>query len=207
MNIYIRYSFVLIILLSSISSLAQKNDWENEHVIGINKISAHNYYIPYSTFEEGIIDDPSTSPYHLNLNGIWKFDWVKHPDLRPLDFYKKEYNISHWDNIDVPSNWQLKGYGKPIYVNIKYPFAKNPPNIMCAGPHENYIDRTISFSTLHYTPWDLEVANHPYELKIREETILTVDLNHCGLGGGSCGPGPMERYLLPAEKSSFNYSI
>jgi beta-galactosidase len=65
----------------------------------------------------------------------------------------------------------------------------------------------MSFSALHYTPVDLEKANHPYELKKRKETILTIDASHCGLGGGSCGPGPMERYLLPAEEASFKYSI
>ena len=65
----------------------------------------------------------------------------------------------------------------------------------------------MSFSAMHYTPSDLEVANHPYELERRNETILTIDASHCGLGGGSCGPGPMKRYLLPTEEASFSYSI
>ncbi|TFH38078.1 MAG: glycoside hydrolase family 2, partial [Bacteroidia bacterium] len=66
---------------------------------------------------------------------------------------------------------------------------------------------TMNFSALHYTPMDLEMANHPYELVRRDKTILTIDLNHCGLGGGSCGPGPMERYLLPAKEAAFSFSI
>ena len=65
----------------------------------------------------------------------------------------------------------------------------------------------MDFSALHFTPLDLERANHPYELTRRKETILTVDMQHCGLGGGSCGPGPMEKYLLKTEKASFSFSI
>ena len=65
----------------------------------------------------------------------------------------------------------------------------------------------MNFSALHYTPLDLHKANHPYELTKRKPTILTVDMNQCGLGGGSCGPPPMKRYILPAEESEFSYSI
>jgi beta-galactosidase len=68
-------------------------------------------------------------------------------------------------------------------------------------------DKLMDFSALHYTPLDLEKANHPYELNKREETILTVDMQHTGLGGGSCGPGPMDKYLLKTEKASFSFSI
>ena len=68
-------------------------------------------------------------------------------------------------------------------------------------------DNQMNFSALHYTPLDLHKANHPYELSKRKSTILTIDMNHCGLGGGSCGPPPMKRYQLQAERSEFNYSI
>lgn len=68
-------------------------------------------------------------------------------------------------------------------------------------------ENLMNFSALHYTPLDLEKANHPYELTKRKTTILTVDMAQCGLGGGSCGPPPMKRYLLKAEKREFNYSI
>lgn len=130
----IKLYIILTILALPALSYSQANDWENEQVIGINKMPAHSYFIPYSTIEEAIIDDPAVSPFRLDLNGSWKFNWVKHPELRQKDFYKKDYDVAYWDNIDVPSNWQLKGYGKPIYVNVKYPFAKNPPHIMGKAP-------------------------------------------------------------------------
>ncbi|MGB4293757.1 MAG: beta-galactosidase domain 4-containing protein, partial [Bacteroidales bacterium] len=65
----------------------------------------------------------------------------------------------------------------------------------------------MNFSALHYTPLDLDKANHPYELTRRKETILTVDMAGCGLGNGSCGPPPLERYLLKPTKAGFSYSI
>ena len=67
------------------------------------------------------------------LNGNWKFNWVPKPDDRPVDFYKTDYDVSIWKEIQVPSNWQLHGYGIPIYTNIVYPFKVNPPFIQ----HEN----------------------------------------------------------------------
>ncbi|HKK41389.1 MAG TPA: glycoside hydrolase family 2 TIM barrel-domain containing protein, partial [Bacteroidales bacterium] len=73
--------------------------------------------------------------------------------------------------------------------------------IMITAPH------LMNFSALHYTPRDLDLANHPFELKKRKETILTVDLGDCGLGNGSCGPPPLDRYLLKTKKAVFNYII
>lgn len=109
---------------------AEQHDWENEQVIGINKEPAHSTYIPYSTISQALIDYAEDSPYYLCLNGTWKFNWSKAPDLRPLNFYEPDFDVSYWDDIYVPSNWQMKGYGKPIYTNVTYPFAKNPPFIM-----------------------------------------------------------------------------
>ena len=109
---------------------AQQHDWENEQVIGINKEPAHSIYVPYATIEQALADYADESPFYQCLNGTWKFNWVKSPDLRPVDFYKPDFNVNYWDNIEVPSNWQMKGYGIPIYTNVTYPFVKNPPYVM-----------------------------------------------------------------------------
>ncbi|MDX2413730.1 MAG: glycoside hydrolase family 2 TIM barrel-domain containing protein [Bacteroidales bacterium] len=113
---------------------AQVNDWENQAVIGINKEAAHATYVPYSDINQALKDVPFYSPWYQSLNGTWKFNWVSHPDMRLVDFYKTNYDVNYWDDIQVPSNWQLQGFGKPIYVNVKYPFAKNPPNILGPAP-------------------------------------------------------------------------
>ena len=140
---FIKAIGISLITTLSFSAFAQQHDWENEQVIGINKESAHNHYVPYQNIEEAVKDVPYNSPYYLDLNGTWKFNWVKDPDLRPVDFYKPHFDVSYWDDIEVPSNWQLKGYGKPIYTNITFPFAKNPPKVTDPAP-ENY--------TSHDTP-------------------------------------------------------
>ncbi|MEI7502137.1 MAG: glycoside hydrolase family 2 TIM barrel-domain containing protein, partial [Paludibacter sp.] len=67
--------------------------------------------------------------WYYNLNGNWKFQWSPTPDQRPKDFYKTNFDVTNWKEISVPSNWELKGYGIPIYTNITYPFPKNPPYI------------------------------------------------------------------------------
>ncbi len=63
------------------------------------------------------------SQYFVNLNGIWKFNWVRDARKRPLDFYKTEFNDQSWDNFKVPANWEVNGYGVPIYVNQPYEFT------------------------------------------------------------------------------------
>ena len=112
------------------------NDWENQAVIGINKEPASATFIPFADMAEMKADPTYARPWlrtastrYMLLNGEWKFHWVKSPDERPRDFYKPAYNVDGWDNIPVPSNWEMQGYGTPIYTNITYPFRNNPPFI------------------------------------------------------------------------------
>lgn len=64
-----------------------------------------------------------------SLNGIWKFKWSPDPKSRPMDFFQESYSTESWDNILVPGNWELQGFGTPIYVNIAYPFKVDPPKV------------------------------------------------------------------------------
>ena len=107
----------------------EANDWENPRMIGLNKEPAHCTLIPYSDRNKAIEGVRSESKFHSSLNGDWKFHWVSRPADRPQDFYRPEYDVSEWDEIPVPSNWQMHGYGKPIYLNVPYPFKKDPPFI------------------------------------------------------------------------------
>ncbi|MDP2973864.1 MAG: hypothetical protein Q8N60_02330, partial [Candidatus Diapherotrites archaeon] len=68
-------------------------------------------------------------------------------------------------------------------------------------------DEKMHFSALHHLPADLDKANHPFELTHRPETIITIDAIHNGLGGGSCGPLPMDEYSLRSDSKSFRFSI
>lgn len=112
---------------------AQTPDWENPAVFAVNKEKTRATAMVYSTREKALDNDYSASEYYQLLSGKWKFNWVATPAERPVDFYKPDYDISSWDLIQVPSNWELEGYGTPIYTNVKYPFPKNPPHI----PHND----------------------------------------------------------------------
>ncbi len=117
-------------LAFSINTLGQSiNDWENPAVFSVNEESQRAHFIPFADVPSALVNDKYKSDYVLDLNGIWKFNWVYKPSERPVDFYKESYDVSQWDDIVVPSNWEMKGYGTPIYTNVSYPFPKNPPYV------------------------------------------------------------------------------
>lgn len=112
------------------------NDWENERIFAVNKEEGRSTFVPFADTEEMKSDPSYTRPWirnqssrYLLLNGDWKFHWVKQPSERPVDFYKPGYDVSAWKEIPVPSNWEMLGYGTPIYTNITYPIRNNPPFI------------------------------------------------------------------------------
>jgi beta-galactosidase len=98
----------------------QKLDWENSEKIGENKEPAHCTLIPFSGVEEAM-KGSDKSRFYKSLNGKWKFNWTKKSADRKVDFYKVDFDVIDWDEIDVPSNWQMRGYGIPIYKNFFYP--------------------------------------------------------------------------------------
>ncbi len=111
--------------------------WEDETVFAINKLPGRATFNPYSTEAEMLADTefletPWVTPkstVRQSLNGNWKFNLVSEPSLRPLDFMEPGFNASGWDEIAVPSNWEMKGYDHPIYANVEYPHANTPPFI------------------------------------------------------------------------------
>lgn len=115
---------------------SSNNDWENPHIFAVNKLDGHTTFHPYASISEMQRDPAFQQPWlrpqssrYLLLNGKWKFNWVKQPEDRPVGFYQPKYDVSQWAEIDVPSNWEMQGYGTPIYTNITYPFLNNPPFI------------------------------------------------------------------------------
>jgi len=127
--LFITVSFFIFSGSSFADDMKKVNDWENPHVIGINKEAPHATLIPYKTESEAVTCDIEASSFYKSLNGTWKFFWSSNPEQAPDDFYQTNYIVSHWDDIPIPSNWQLQGYGTPIYLNVRYPFEKNPPFI------------------------------------------------------------------------------
>ncbi len=121
--------FLSLLNCPSIYSQSDTPDWENPEIYGINKEKTRATFLPYQSKEAALKDDYEASEWYQSLNGQWKFHWVYKPDDRPKDFYKDSYDVSSWEEMSVPGNWELNGYGTPIYTNIKYPFPKNPPFI------------------------------------------------------------------------------
>ena len=72
----------------------------------------------------------------VSLDGQWLFHWSSKPENRPADFYREDYDVSGWDKIAVPGNWQTQGYGTPIYININYPFVRNRPSVTTEPPKD-----------------------------------------------------------------------
>lgn len=117
-------------------------DWENETIFSINRLPGRATFMSYPSVDVMKKDSAYRKPWLRSessncilLNGTWKFNWVKQPADRPVDFYKNSYDVSVWDDIEVPSCWEMKGYGTPIYVNITYPFRNNAPFIQ---PQKDY---------------------------------------------------------------------
>jgi len=131
-------SVVLVFLFCA--GYAQRNDWENEQVIGINKLPARVTSYSYVSADKALSADRQQSRMLL-LNGQWKFHFEADSKNRPLDFYKNEGLYSQWDNIEVPSCWEMKGYGTPIYTNRTYPFPNVPPYIERENPVGSYLKK------------------------------------------------------------------
>jgi beta-galactosidase len=136
------YIMIIVLLVSSCRKMSkyegiaftEKNprDWENPEVFQINREAPHATMISFPDEQSALEAVSKNSPDFISLDGIWKFNYANSPDQRPFWFFKDDYDTRDWKDIEVPSNWQMKGYDVPIYVNITYPFKMNPPNI----PHD-----------------------------------------------------------------------
>jgi beta-galactosidase len=114
--------------LFTLGASAQTRDWENPAVLGINKLPYHATLQLPSKWKE--------CKEIVSLDGQWLFHWSPKPEERPADFYKVDYDVSGWDKISVPGNWQTQGYGTPIYININYPFVRNRPSVTTEPPKD-----------------------------------------------------------------------
>ena len=107
------------------------SELENPAVNGRNREPPHATWTKFPGREAAIAapgtTGRATSPWVRSLNGTWRFHWVRNRADRPRDFWRVDFDVSDWDEIPVPSNWEIIGYGVPIYTNVSYPFEPNPP--------------------------------------------------------------------------------
>jgi beta-galactosidase len=97
-------------------------EWQTPEIIKLNKEPAHATFIPFSTVEDALKLERHESEFYKSLNGKWRFNWSAKPAERPENFYNENFDVSGWDEIPVPSNWQMLDYGQRIYYNSGFEF-------------------------------------------------------------------------------------
>src|SRR5665647_391700 len=113
--------------------------WENQSILQVNREAPRSYYIPYRDEETALSKKRGHTPYYQTLNGSWKFQY--HKSVKNVDdgFYKESVDVSHWDDLIVPSCWQVNGYDQNHYTNINYPFPCDPPFVPNDNPTGLYV--------------------------------------------------------------------
>ena len=103
-------------------------EWQNPRVFDVNTEPPHATLVPFQDMASAKTFERERSDYFQLLNGSWRFHWARNPSEAPEGFYENDYDVSGWDQISVPSNWQsLEKYDAPIYTNTRHPFKANPP--------------------------------------------------------------------------------
>ena len=141
---------------SSVKTVAIKQptftEWHDLQVNEINRLPLHTMHFAYDpndfpgTGAEYL--DKKKSMNYLSLEGTWKFNWVANADERPTDFYKTDLDDSKWNNIQMPGNWEMLGYGQPEYVNVGFGwrghFDQQPPAVPIKDNHVGSYRREIN---------------------------------------------------------------
>ena len=130
-------------------------EWQSPDSVAVNKLQPHAWFFSFRNVDEARKVLPENSSYWKSLDGMWKFHWAPNPDERPKDFFRTDYDVSKWDDIKVPMNWNMAGlqrdgknkYGDPLYSNLRVIFQHSwqPMNDWKGGvmrtPPTNWIDR------------------------------------------------------------------
>ncbi len=120
----------IILAVWTLATIAQ--NWQDPEIIGVNKLPAHSLLVPFA--KQPIYGEANeSSPFLMMLNGDWSFRLITNPLETPTEFSNIDFIQNGWDKIPVPSYWQTKGYGTPIYTNQRHPFPVNPPNVPSNG--------------------------------------------------------------------------
>ena len=114
------------------------DEWKDPEVNAINRAPMHTNYFAFESAEKADGSRENSENY-LTMHGNWKFHWVENADQRPIGFWKTTFDDTRWQTIPVPANWELNGYGNPLYVNIQYPWSNyaevNPPYVPIERNH------------------------------------------------------------------------
>lgn len=111
------------------TTVEKRAPWQDHQVFAINKRAPHASFFSYTSEQAAWQEKEYDASNYLLLNGLWKFDWQKSPDSAPTGFFNTQFDDSQWDLINVPSNWEVEGYGYPIYLDERFPFSTKWPDV------------------------------------------------------------------------------
>ena len=127
--------------------------WENHQIGGINRMPARAHFLTFPSKEKALLNNNRYTHAFKNLNGVWKFMFLDAPEYSPEGFFNSDFDVTKMDDITVPGNWQLQGYGKMHYSDLWYNFPINPPYVPTENPtgiykrtffvEESYRDKKI----------------------------------------------------------------
>lgn len=177
-------------LLTSPAKAANEHDFmhhiydyiENLDVFELNQEEGRAYFIPQQ---------------HQKLNGKWKFYFANTPEGIPTNFFEEKFSDAKWASIDVPSNWEMQGFGDPLFRNVSTPFKANPPYI----PHD--YNPTGAYRTTFTVPndWEGQEVFLRFE-KVASASFLWVNGQEVGYNEGA--QEPAEYDITPYLKRGKN---
>ena len=140
------FSTIICCLICSTAFMQVKPEWQDETIPFVGKEYPRTAFMTYSDVDKARSNDFNTSFDYKSLNGKWKFNWVSSYKKRPVNFYKTDFDDSAWNEIEVPANWEINGYGNALYTNHPYEFCpRNPqppllPEENPVGSYRKYIE-------------------------------------------------------------------
>jgi len=171
---------------------------ENTSVFELNQEAGHVPLIPYLNKDEALKNNRIKATSYLSLNGTWKFHFADVPEGTPDNFFAENYNDSKWDTIHVPSNWEMQGFGDPIFRNVTTPFHPDPPHV----PRE--YNPTGSYRRTFILPpsWNGQQVFLRME-KTASASFVWVNGNEAGYNEGAQEPAEynITRFLKPGKNT------
>jgi beta-galactosidase len=203
-------AIIICFFIADATILAQEPEpfWENEFINEANREPMHTHFFAYESLAMAEKGEPGLSKNFKSLNGNWKFKWVPKPADRPLGFWKTDFDDSHWNNFKVPADWELNGYGFPIYVNIRYDFdylmKPDPPHV----PHQYNPVGSYRKEVEVNKDWDGKDIYIHFD-GVRSAFYVWVNGNWVGYSEDSklAAEFNITKYLIPGKKNLIAFQV
>ena len=140
-----------ILLLLLFSAAGGQERWQDPGVFNVNREAPHATYLPFGDRSGALRGDADLSSFVLSLNGPWRFDWVRRPADAAPDFFRPAFEDAQWDELDVPSNWEMRGYGVRLYREagvLAGPPGVVDPEYNPVGSYRRWFDLPVDWEGL-----------------------------------------------------------